>query len=246
MQNTEAPAQAGDTARRPALFMRWLHLAFIHWPVEADAVRGLLPPGIELDTFGGHAWVGLVPFTMRDVRHVTPLGRVGIPTATHFHECNVRTYVRAGRDAKAGVWFFSLDAASRLAVLGARALWNLPYFYAAMSLQRDGDRVRYRTVRGGGARPSLTAEWQAGTPLLPSAPGSLSHFLTERYALYSVSRSGAIWRGDISHPRWSLRDARLLSFSDGLVRAAGVNVAGEPIVWHADELAVDAFALKQV
>ncbi len=226
--------------------MRWLHLAFLHWPVEADAVRGLLPQGVELDTFGGHAWVGLVPFTMRDVRHLTPLGRVGIPSATHFHECNVRTYVRAGRDAKPGVWFFSLDAASRLAVIGARTLWNLPYFFASMSLQRDGDLVSYRTTRSGGAHATLTAQWQAGAPLLPSVPGSLSHFLTERYALYSVGRSGAIFRGDINHPRWSLREARLLSLSDELVRAAGINVSGEPIVWHADELAVDAFALRRV
>lgn len=245
MHHTEASAQAGDTARRPVLFMRWLHLAFIHWPVEPDSLRSLLPPGIELDTFGGHAWVGLVPFTMRDVRHTTPLGRLGVPTATHFHECNVRTYVRAGLDAMPGVWFFSLDAASRLAVLGARTLWNLPYFYAKMSLQRDGDLVRYQTVRAGGTHASLTAEWQAGTPLSPSAPGSLCHFLTERYALYCAGRSDAIFRGDIIHQRWSLREARLLSFSDELVRAAGINVRGEPIVWHADELAVDAFALRR-
>lgn len=230
---------------RPALFMRWLHLAFIHWPVEPDAVRGLLPPGLTLDTFDGRAWVGLVPFTMRDVRHVTPLGKVGIPTATHFHECNVRTYV-TDPDGTASVWFFSLDAASRLAVWGARTLWNLPYHHAAMSLQHEGDTTRYRTIRTTDSAASLHAEWTAGPPLPPSTPGSLPHFLTERYALSSVSRSGAIRRGRIAHHPWPLREARILKLDDGLVRAAGITVRGDPIAWHADELAVDAFSLEPV
>lgn len=225
--------------------MRWLNLAFIHWPVEPEAVRRLLPVGLELDTFDGKAWVGLVPFTMRDVRHVTPLGPIGIPTATHFHECNVRTYIRDAGGV-ASVWFFSLDAASRLAVIGARTLWNLPYHHAAMRLQRDGDRVSYQTTRTADKRAALSAEWEAGSRLPPSAPGTLPHFLTERYALSSISRSGVVRRGRIKHDPWPLREARLLKLDDGLVRAAGISVTGEPLVWHADELEVDAFALEPV
>ena len=221
--------------------MRWLHLAFIHWPVDAGSVRRLLPEGVELDTFGGHAWVGLVPFTMRDVRHITPAGRIGLPTPTHFHECNVRTYVRAGKDAKPGVWFFSLDAASRLAVWGARAAWNLPYFHAEMSLRRSGDTIEYRTKRAGKPH-GLHVIWQAGEPLPPSPPGSLAHFLTERYCLYTA-RARRILRGDISHAPWPLRAARLQALDDSLVGAAGIGVTGEPIVWHADELAVEAQTL---
>lgn len=225
--------------------MRWLHLAFIHWPVEPDSVRRLLPAGLELDTFDGKAWVGLVPFTMRDVRHVTPLGRIGIPTATHFHECNVRTYVRGG-DGLPSVWFFSLDAASRLAVIGARTLWNLPYHHASMSLQRDGDRVTYQTTRSSDSRASLSVEWEAGPRLPTSALGTLPHFLTERYALTCVSTAGVLRRGRIVHPPWPLREARLLKLHDGLVRAAGITVAGDPLVWHADELNVDAMPLELI
>jgi len=223
------------------MFMRWLHLAFIHWPVEPAAVRPLIPSGLELDTFDGRAWVGLVPFTMRDVSHVTPLGRIAVPTATHFHECNVRTYVR-DPDGVASVWFFSLDAASRLAVWGARAAWNLPYYHARMRLDRRGDTVEYATVRSADPGAAMTAVWEAGPPLPPSTPGSLVHFLTERYALSSVSRRGTVSRGRIAHPHWPLRSARLLSLNDGLVRAAGITVAGEPLVHHADGVAVDAFA----
>jgi uncharacterized protein len=224
--------------------MRWLHLAFIHWPVEPASIAHLIPRGLTLDTFDGKAWIGLVPFTMRDVRHYAPLGRLGIPTATHFHECNVRTYVTDGAGTPA-VWFFSLDAASRLAVWGARSLWNLPYYHATMNLHRDGDRVRYQTVRTGNPAAALNAEWQVGAPLPPSLPGTLPHFLTERYALSSVSRSGGISCGRIVHPQWPLREARLLRLDDGLVRAAGITVTGEPIVWHADELAVNAHSLER-
>ena len=225
--------------------MSWLHLAFIHWPVYPAAVAPLIPRGLELDTFDRRAWIGLVPFTMRDVRHLTPLGKLGVPTATHFHECNVRTYVRA-RDGTPGVWFFSLDAASRIAVQGARSLWNLPYHHAAMNLSREGDRVRYRTIRSSDAAAALHTEWEAGARVPPSAPGSLPHFLTERYALFSVSRSGKLRCGRVTHDAWPLREARLLSLDDGLVRAAGVNVSGEPIVWHSDELHVRAFSQTPV
>ncbi|MFT3684691.1 MAG: DUF2071 domain-containing protein [Phycisphaerales bacterium] len=238
------PTATQPRAGRPALFMRWLHLAFIHWPVPPETVRRLLPPGLELDTFDGQAWVGLVPFTMRDVR---PFDAFGVPTATHFHECNVRTYARDA-DGTLGVWFFSLDAQSRLAVLGARLTFNLPYFYARMSLDRTGDTVRYSTTRSVNPRAALRCEWEAGSPLPASEPGSLAWFLTERYALFSVGRRGRICRGRITHPRWPLRDARLLSIDDGLVAAAGIDVrnSGAPIVWHADRLDVDAFALERV
>jgi len=223
------------------MFMRWLHLAFIHWPVDAAALRPLIPSGLELDTFEGTAWVGLVPFTMRDVSHVTPLGRIAVPTATHFHECNVRTYVR-GPGGVASVWFFSLDAASRLAVCGARAGWNLPYHLASMTLHRRGDTIEYATARRSDPGAAMTAAWEAGPILPPSAPGTLLHFLTERYALSTVSRSGRVRTGRIAHPHWPLRSARLLRLSDGLVRAAGITVSGEPLVHHADEIAVEAFA----
>lgn len=228
--------------RRPALFMRWLHLSFIHWAVEPAQVEPLLPRALTLDTFDGKAWVGLVPFTMRDVR---PFNAVGVPTATNFHECNVRTYARDASGV-GGVWFFSLDAASSLAVLGARMSFNLPYFHARMSLEREGDTVRYVTVRTSDRSAAMRCVWEAGEPMARSVPGTLEWFLTERYVLFSKMRSGKLKRGRIVHPQWPLRRARLHALEDGLVRAAGIDVSrsGDPIVWHADEVAVKAYALE--
>src|SRR5687767_6035095 len=135
---------------RSVVGMRWHDLLFVHWPVPLAAVRKVLPAGVEPDVFGGSAWVGLVPFTMTGVR---PLG-LALPTAHAFHECNVRTYVTIG--GVPGVWFFSLDAASRVAVHGARLSWGLPYLHARITLAREGGRIDYSVRRRG--RPTARCD----------------------------------------------------------------------------------------
>ncbi|MBC8141215.1 MAG: DUF2071 domain-containing protein, partial [Armatimonadetes bacterium] len=106
----------------------WLDLLFVHWTVDADAVQALLPPGLTVDTFNGAAYIGLVPFAMRNVR---PVFCPAVPGLSHFLEINVRTYVHDERGAP-GVWFFSLDAANPVAVARAPPLFQLPNFNAAM------------------------------------------------------------------------------------------------------------------
>ena len=131
---------------RPVMRMGWDMLAFLHWPVPAAALAARLPRGLALDTFEGQAYLGVVPFEMARTRF---RWAPAIPTATRFLELNVRTYVTAG--GRPGVWFFSLDAASKLAVRGARATFRLPYFDAKMAARREGDTVHYtseRTHRG--------------------------------------------------------------------------------------------------
>lgn len=152
--------------RTPVMRMRWRHLLFAHWPIAAAALRPLVSSELEIDEFEGSAWIGLVPFTMEDVSPLL-LPRVPISSVTDFHECNVRTYVyprgmendpssRRGAGG-AGVWFFSLDAASRIAVWGARTFFGLPYFNARMSLHRDGDLIDYNVERLG---PFPLSPWE--------------------------------------------------------------------------------------
>lgn len=230
------------------MFMRWLSLAFIHWPVPVAMVRRMapsIPPSLEIDTHEGMAWVGLVPFTMRDVR---PAWSPSIPGFSHFHECNVRTYVRlpGGSAADAGVWFFSLDAASRPAVWGARRFFHLPYHYARIQLHRQDSVVHYGVDRRG-TNASMRCSWRLDEPLPPSLPGSREHFLTERYWLYAAASKGRLFRGRVRHDPWPLRRATLLSLQDGLVAAAGLPAPGDqPIVHAAEEIAVDAWAIERV
>jgi hypothetical protein len=232
---------------RGMISMRWLSLLFMHWPMPVELVRQMrprIPDRLQIDTFEGQAWIGLVPFTMRDFG---PVGVPSVPSARHFHECNVRTYVTC--DGRPGVWFFSLDAASRLAVWGARRFFHLPYFHAAMSLARRGDEVRYSTARRTKGEAGLRCSWRIGRPRPRSQPGDLAHFLTERYELYAASPRGEIFRGRIWHDPWPLREAELLEFADGLLAAAGMKLprdAPPAVLYHADELDVRAWRLERV
>ena len=100
----------------------WHDLVFAHWPVSVDQLRPLIPPGLQIDTYDGQAWIGVVPFRMSGIR---PRLLPAVPWLSAFPELNVRTYVVA--DDKPGVWFFSLEAANLVAVTIARWWYCLLY-----------------------------------------------------------------------------------------------------------------------
>lgn len=223
--------------------MEWRSLLFMHWPVDVSVLRPLIPEQFEIDVFDGRAWLGLVPFTMRDV---TPVfcPRLPLSGITDFHECNVRTYLTYRGEP--GVYFFSLDAASRIGVWAARRFYHLPYFYSHMTLQRNGDTVHYGVDRMK-ASAQLRCVWRVGEPLPQSQPGELTYFLTERYALFTVDRQSRSCRLRIWHDPWPLRDAELLECEDSLVRAAGIEIGDdEPLLHHAELLKVRAWGLEHV
>jgi uncharacterized protein YqjF (DUF2071 family) len=184
--------------------MRWTDLLFAHWPVPVEALRPLIPTDLEIDTFEGQAYLGIIPFRMGDV---APRGLPAPPMAGTFLEVNVRTYVRHGD--RAGVWFLSLDASSRLAVEGARAGFHLPYFHAVMSLVHDGPAVAYgsRRVDPRGRPATMAARYEPTGPVELAADGSLEAWLTDRWRLFAVEPSGAIVRGEIRHAPWPLQPA---------------------------------------
>jgi uncharacterized protein YqjF (DUF2071 family) len=184
--------------------MSWRDLLFMHWPVRVDALRPLVPPSLSIDTFDGSAWLGVVPFDMVGVRpHFVP----AISGLSYFPEINLRTYVTA--QDRPGVWFFSLDAHSRLAVRLARATFRLPYFDAAMFCRATDDEVHYRSVRTHRGAPGAEFEARYGPAGEPfeSEPGSIENFLTERYCLYSADGRGTVRRGEVHHQLWPLQPA---------------------------------------
>lgn len=215
-------------AGAPAMQMTWNELAFLHWPVDAGRLARQLPPGLALDTFDGVAYLGVVPFEMARTRFrfAPPL-----PTATRFPELNVRTYVTHG--GRPGVWFFSLDAASKLAVRGARVTFDLPYLDARMGLGREGEWVRYSSVRTHrGAPPARFAgRYRGSAGPSTSRPGTLEHFLTERYCLYAYGRRGLV-RGEIHHAPWPLRPGEVELEVCEMTRLVGVDLAGAPPLVH--------------
>jgi uncharacterized protein YqjF (DUF2071 family) len=201
----------------------WHDLVFLHWPVDPIELRSRIPSVFDLDLLDGAAWLGIVPFRMTNVG---PRGLPALPIVSAFPELNVRTYVRVAD--RPGVYFFSLDAGSALAVATARLLFNLPYYAASMTLTLDDGIVEYvsRRTRGSGAR--LRATYGPVSPAFTAAPGSLEHFLTERYCLYAIDHRGRPYRLDIHHPPWLLHRANASIVDNTMAAAAGVSLPDAP------------------
>ena len=208
-------------------YQTWTNLLFVHWRLPADQLAPLLPAELTVDTFDGDAWVGLVPFHMSGVR---PWWCPAVPLASTFHETNVRTYVHyRGRDP--GVWFFSLEASRLLPVLVARARWCLNYHFASMKLKRTGRRVRYQSQRRrpGQRSAGMEAEVQINdSSVFHAQPGTLEHFLAERYILYAQARTGRLLRGQVHHPPYPLQHATLIHLRESLLAASNIHVHGRP------------------
>lgn len=211
------------------MHQRWTNLLFAHWPVAPAALRSLLPPALTLDTFDGDAWVGVIPFHMSNVR---PRGVPAMPWLSSFHELNVRTYVRVG--TRAGVWFFSLDASNPIAVRTARAAVHLPYYDARMGMRAASDgSVGYHSARTHrGAPPAVfDATYRPEGQVYRAAPGTLDHFLVERYELFAMSRRGLL-HVKIAHPPWPLQPASAHIERNTMGAAAGIALTGDPTHLH--------------
>lgn len=223
---TERPRRGG----RWVMSMTWEDVLFAHWPIDAEAMRAHIPAGMALDTFDGKAWLSIVPFLMTGVR-----GRCSpaLPGARRFAELNVRTYVTV--DGVPGLYFFSLDAANRLAVRVARATFALPYFDARMRCKKDAQSwVHYESHRTHIAAPpaSFAATYRGTGEPAENGPGTIAFFLTERYALFTFRRDGRIRRGDIAHVPWTLEKAEGRIDRCEMTRSLHLEVDPAQAIWH--------------
>jgi uncharacterized protein len=213
----------------------WSDLLFAHWRMSPEALRRLLPPALELETFDGSAWLGVVPFQMSGVR---PRLLPPLPRLSSFPELNLRTYVR--HEGRSGVWFFSLDAGNPVAVALARLFARLPYFHARMHCLRSGAVVRYASRRSQHAAPPVefrAAYWPTG-PVFRAAPGSLEEFLTRRFRLFSAGPRGHMLRAEIDHPDWPLQTAAWQPWRNTLAAPLGLPLEGAPHLLFAERVTV--------
>jgi uncharacterized protein YqjF (DUF2071 family) len=221
--------------RVPAGFQNWRRLLFVHWRLDISDVRHLVPECLEVDTFDGSAFVGLVLFAVEAARPLGAPPALGLK----FLETNVRTYVRT-RDGRPGVFFFSLDAASLLAVVGARLTLGLPYFWAGGRECVDGGTIGYTLRRRAG--PGVHVRYRVGADLGVATHGTLEHFLIERYRLHHP-RGPSLWTVQVAHRPYPLQQVRLEALQDDLVREAGIQVTGvAPLVHFARGVDVEVFA----
>ena len=215
--------------QRAVMKQGWYDLAYIHYRYKVEEVARILPPGLEVDVCDGSAWVGLIPFSMRGI------GVPGLPAVPYlgsFPEVNVRTYVR--RNGIPGVWFCSLDINRLLPTIVARTTYTLPYCFGKASNKRVGDELHTSVVR---RWPRGRAETKIQLKILEpiAEPSSLEVFLSARWGLYTTTRGGSLRYAPISHDRWPLQRAKIISLEDSLVVAAGfesprTEINGEPHV----------------
>jgi uncharacterized protein len=204
----------------------WNHLLFMHWRVARDRLRERVPAFLDVDTFDGEAWLSVTPFRLTDL---SPRGIPALPVISSFNEINVRTYVV--RDGIPGIYFFSLDADSALAVGGASTFFHLPYFLADIRMDEaeGGFTFASRRSRGG-------AEFEAryapeGTPL-EAGRETVDYFLTERYCLYTQDSAANAYRVEIHHRPWQLQSVDARVSVNTMADAAGLRLSATPGLVH--------------
>lgn len=218
--------------RRPTMRMVWDQLTMLHWRYPVEEVQRLVPDRLTVESFDGSAWVGLVPFRMR----IDLPGLPTMPSILHFPETNVRTYV-TDRKGRPGVWFFSLEASSPLAVITARTTYRVPYFWADMSIEQPdepGERFVYRSTRRwpGPKGASSLVDISVGPAMERAEIGDLDRFLTARWALYGTLGPLTV-RAEMFHEPWPLHHATVNHWDDELVAACGLSQpTGEPVLHY--------------
>jgi uncharacterized protein YqjF (DUF2071 family) len=205
----------------------WEDLLFAHWRVPAAALEPIVPASLPLDLYDGSAWIGVTPFRVRGLRL---RGMPPVPVLSSFPEVNVRTYVTVS--GRPGIYFLSLDAASRPAVWAARRSYRLPYFRSEIETRVDGPRHTFAAKRVSGDGPSaeLAVEYGPNGAQLPARPNSLERWLAERYCLYTLDERRQVYRGEIHHPPWPLQEAWAKFGVNTMALPFGLGLEDEPLL----------------
>jgi len=232
------------------MHQNWHHLLFLHWEIPPEELQRLVAPELTIDTFDGKAYVGLVPFTLTGVR---PILTPPLPWISSFHEINVRTYVhRNGRDP--GIWFFSLDASSSIAVAAARAAYKLPYFHSQIDFIATSepvptiDFIAHRDDPTGTTPANARIRYRPMEGIVTNAsPGTIEHFLIERYILYTIDSDHRLCRASVHHQPYPIQRADVVEFEETLIWAAGIRRSqASPLRHYASEVNVKIYPLGRV
>ncbi|MEM9411138.1 MAG: DUF2071 domain-containing protein [Planctomycetota bacterium] len=224
--------------------MKWHDLLFMHWPVPKSELQQLIPDNLELDLYDGQGWISVVPFHMSGV---APRWIPDLPWMSSFPELNVRTYVNF--QGKPGVWFFSLDATNPIAVRVARRWFYLKYMDARIHVKRQDSWIHYRSRRTHTDEPAaqLSVDYRPIGDPVTTKVGTLEHWLTSRYCLYAASHDGKIFRGEIDHLPWSLRNAQALIHKNTMLNRYSIDSEKQPALVHfAERTDVVAWSLDLV
>jgi len=249
MQVVECPLQiktdmAFSFHKIPVMRQTWSNIVWCHWPVDPQQVKAVIPEGLEPDLFEGKAWVGLIPFSMQNLRLPGPFTILSkLVKVSNFGEVNVRTYVKDSK-GRTGVWFCTLDSDDWLAVKTANVAFGLPYRLSKTRLERTASTIKWFNQRKGDQAKAELEVTTRDEPWRAAAPG-LEQFLVERYSLYTLRR-GKLLRGTLSHEKWSVRSAELESLNDETVHVAGFETSDKPHILVGADVEVTVYPLARV
>lgn len=218
----------------------WDNLLFAHWPIPVGAIRDKVPLPLEVDTYDNCAWIGVVPFGMSRIRM---RGLPSIPYTSSFPELNVRTYVTC--KGRSGVYFFSLEAANRLAVAVARSLIHLPYYHAKITQTAEDGWIQYtsRRIHRNAQAADFQGKYRPVSEVFRSNKDTLEEWLTERYCLFTTHRN-QVYRCDIHHPPWPLQHAEAQITQNTVPASRGLKLpVSDPLLHFAKKLDVHIWPL---
>lgn len=181
-------------------YQEWNRSLFLHWPVDPDALREVIPAGTELDLYEGKAWISVVAFTMQKIR---PKHLPFFKPISNFHEINVRTYIT--KDHKPGVFFLNIEAQKALSAFLSRHISGMPYEKATILRSLQNNLHTYASVNHK-KQFHLHAEYTLSDA--PVAKTSLDLFLTERYCAY-VPIQQQLFRYNIHHVEWPVQQVAI-------------------------------------
>jgi uncharacterized protein YqjF (DUF2071 family) len=219
----------------------WVDLLFAHWRMPEEELRRVVPPQLPLDIHDGSAWLGITPFCVQGLRLRATLPP---PLLSSFPELNVRTYVSV--EGKPGIYFLSLDADSRAAVLAARRTYRLPYFRSRIRVERGEEGVAWDLSRisDDGPPAYFVGHYGSQGDELPVRDGSLERWLAERYCLYTLDQEGRVQRGEIHHPPWPLHEGWAEIETNTMTMPLGIELAGEPLLHYSPRQDVVIWPLR--
>ncbi len=184
---------------------RWRNLLFSHWPIPLETLRRHIPSELEIDTYQGRAYLGVIVFMIEGI-HLRGLSSLSLTPV--FSEVNLRTYVHY--QGKPGVFFLSLDVGDWASYTIAKRWYRLPYKKALISFQKEGQSFACQSVRKGTIDPPISfgVKYAPASEVYVPKEGTLDHWLTERYCLFSTNNGSNIYCGEIHHRPWPLQKAK--------------------------------------
>ena len=203
--------------RHYAISQEWRDLTFMHWKVEPSRLQPHLPTGLAIDLFEDEAYVGVIPFVMKNVR---PRGLPAVPGISTFAEFNVRTYVV--KDGQPGVFFLTLDAKSLVTCMHAPRAYGLAYRYAKAKVKRRGEAIAWRSRRSSDGAQLVGTSSPMGTEQV-AQPHTLEHFLFERYCLYTEHK-GCLRRAYVFHEPWVFHEGEVRLENNSLLESYGMGL----------------------